>query len=102
MRNIITIGILALYLMLKDNGKAKKSKGKLLIGQLNAPTGSIQAYSKVGTEVYNRNFKVLYKYDFAGGGMTITGKTLDAYDVVFGDNFDSGTPGWVFKKDVTI
>jgi hypothetical protein len=74
---------------------------KAYIYQGNAPTGTTQLFSKEGTQVYDNNFNVIYTYDTAGIGMTITGsKGTEMYSVVIGQSFMNGIPGFVFKNDV--
>lgn len=92
-----------LLLLFAFKNKAKKGyKGYTLIGQGNTPAGSKQCYSKVGTKVYNLDGRVIYKFDFLGSVMTITGDKGDKYEIVFGDSFQNGVPGLVYKNSVII
>jgi hypothetical protein len=97
---LIGVGLVALFSF--KNPKKKGKKSYVLISQGGAPAGSKQVYSKVGTKVYNTNFKEIFAFDFIGSGMTVTGETLDAYNVVIGDNFLNGIPGWVYKNSVIV
>lgn len=97
---LIGVGLVALFAF--KNPKKKGKKSYVLVAQGNAPAGSKQVYSKVGTKVYNTNFNEIFVFDFIGSGMTVTGETLDAFNVVIGDNFTTGVPGWVFKNSVII
>lgn len=97
---LIGAGLVALFAF--KNPKKKGKKGYVLVGQLNAPAGSKQVYSKVGTQVYNMNNQQIFVYDFIGAGMTVTKETADKYGVVIGDNFMNGIPGWVFKNSVIV
>lgn len=92
-----------LLLLFAFKNKAKKGyKTYTLIGQGNAPAGSKQCYSKIGTKVYNLAGRNMYTFDFLGGGMTITGETDERYQIVLGDNFTTGIPGTVYKNSVII
>jgi hypothetical protein len=92
-----------LLLLLAFKNKAKAGyKTYTLIGQGNAPAGSKQVYSKVGTKVYSFDDRVIFKYDFLGGGMTVTGSKDDKYIVIIGDSFQNGRPGWVYKNSVIL
>jgi len=97
------VGSLALiYFLSKNKSKKKLYRTSVLIGQLNSPAGSKQVYSKVGTKVYDLNNKNIFTYDFAGAGMTIIGEKNDRYMIVFGDDFQLGQSGYVFKNSVII
>jgi hypothetical protein len=92
-----------LLLLFAFKNKAKKGfKGYNLIGQGNAPAGSKQCYSKIGTKVYNLDGRVIFTFDFLGGGMTITSDKGDKYEVILGDSFENGVPGLVYKNSVII
>jgi hypothetical protein len=89
-------------LLLAFKNKKKGYKSYNLIGQGNAPAGSKQCYSKVGTKVYNLDGRVIFTFDFLGGGMTIISETAERYQIVLGDSFENGVPGTVYKNSVII
>jgi hypothetical protein len=68
--------------------------------QLNAPTGTRQVYSKVGTQLFDKNMNLIYTYEYLGVGMTITGFKNGIYSVVYGLVFDGGLPAYVRATDV--
>ena len=103
----LLIGTVVLFSSFKN--KSKKLTATVYVDQTDAPSGTTQVYSKVGTKVYDRNMNVIYTFDTANIGMTktgINGFTSDApvntYSVVFGDTFENGLPGYVNINDVTI
>jgi hypothetical protein len=74
---------------------------KVLDYQDNVPSGTTQVFSKEGTQVYDNNGSIIYTYNTAGIGMTMTGtKGTEMYSVVIGQSFMNGIPGFVFKYDV--
>jgi hypothetical protein len=92
-----------LLLLFAFKNKAKKGyKSYNLIGQGNTPAGSKQCYSKIGTKVYNLDGRVIFTFNFLGGGMTITGDKGDKYEIVLGDSFVNGVFGTVYKNSVII
>jgi len=97
---ILIGGTLLLALAFKNKNKGYKTYN--LIGQGNAPAGSKQCYSKVGTKVYNLDGRVIFTFDFLGSGMTITGETAEKYQIILGDSFPNGVPGTVYKNSVII
>jgi hypothetical protein len=98
------LGGLAIAYILFSSFKKKTSltgSVKAFIYQGNAPSGTTQVFSKVGTQIFDNNGFVIYTYDTAGIGMTITGsKGTEMYSVVIGQSFMNGIPGFVFKYDV--
>ena len=97
------LGGLAIAYILFSSFKKKSLTGnvKAYIYQGNAPSGTTQLFSKVGTQVYDNNGSIIYTYNTAGIGMTITGlKGTEMYSVVIGESFMNGIPGFVFKNDV--
>ena len=92
----------SLLILLAFKNKKKGYKTYNLIGQGNAPAGSKQCYSKVGTKVYNLDGRVIFTFDFLGSGLTITGETAEKYKIVLGDSFANGVTGTVYKNSVII
>ena len=96
-------GLAVAYILFSSFKKKSTLTGnvKALIYQGNAPSGTTQVFSKEGTQVYDNNFNIIYTYDTAGIGMTMTGtKENEMYSVVIGQSFMNGIPGFVFKNDV--
>ena len=74
---------------------------KVLDYQENVPSGTTQVFSKEGTQIFDNNMDVIYTYNTAGIGMTMTGtKGTEMYSVVIGQSFMNGIPGFVFKNDI--
>lgn len=98
---LITIGVLGgLYLLLTAFKKPKLT-GTVYVEQSNAPTGTNQVFSKVNTEIFDQNGNVIYTYDTANLGMTVTGvRGSNMYAVVIGSDFANGTAGFVNITDV--
>jgi len=97
-----SIGLLYVGIILFSSFKKKPLKGSVLVFdyQSNAPTGTKQVFSKIGTTIIDSNYNVIYTYDTAGLGMTITGtKGSDMYSVVFGQDFMNGQSGYVLIND---
>ena len=97
-------GLAVAYLLFSSFKKKLNLTGsvKALIYQGNAPSGTTQVFSKEGTIVYDNNGRIIYTYNTAGIGMTMTGpKGTEMYSVVIGQSFMNGIPGFVFKYDVT-
>jgi hypothetical protein len=98
------LGGLAIAYVLFSSFKRKSTltgSVKAYIYQGNVPTGTTQVFSKEGTQVYDNNFNVIYTYDTAGIGMTLTGtKGVEMLSVVIGESFMNGIPGFVFKNDI--
>ena len=91
-----------LFSAFKNKTTTKKGSVSILNYQDGAPSGTTQVYSKVGTQVYDNNYNVIFTYDTAGAGMTMTGsKGIEMLSVVIGQNFMNGIPGFVFRNDVT-
>ena len=98
-----TIGALAIGWLLFSSFKKKPMSGSVKVYdyQDNVPSGTTQVFSKIGTKVYDANFSVIYTYDTAGIGMTMTGeKGTQMFSVVIGQSFMNGIAGFVFKDDV--
>jgi len=97
------LGGLAIAYILFSSFKKKSLTGnvKAYLHQSNVPTGTTEVFSKDGTQVYDNNFNVIYTYDTAGIGMTMTGvKGTEMLSVVIGQSFMNGIPGFVFKNDI--
>jgi len=106
-KNISTVQILGIaaigYILFSSFKKKTTLKGSVQAWnyQDNAPSGTTQVFSKIGTCVYDDNFNVVYKYTDPGVGMTLTGvKGAEMFSVVIGESFMNGIPGYVFKYDV--
>jgi hypothetical protein len=103
-QTIKLIGGLALAYVLFSSFKRKTTLTgdvKVFDYQDNVPSGTTQVFSKVGTQVFDANFNVIYTYDTAGIGMTITGtKGTEMLSVVIGQSFMNGIAGFVFKNDI--
>ena len=98
---LITLGLLAGAYVLFSSFKSKSTvAGVTLVGQVDAPTGSQEVYSKVGTKLFDKNQNVIFTYDYAGAGMTVTGLNAGVYSVVYGDTFTYGLPAFVNANDV--
>jgi hypothetical protein len=107
MKKLANIKILGLavvgYILFSAFKKKPLLKGSVQIYnyQDNAPSGTTQVFSKIGTTVYDDNFSVIYTYTQPGIGMTLTGnKGIEMFSVVIGDSFMNGIAGYVFKNDV--
>lgn len=90
----------AVVLFSSFKNKKKTTAGIPLIGQIDSPTGTTQVYSKVGTQLFNKNKNIIMTYDYAGAGMTVTGYNNGIYSVVYGDSFINGLPAYVNATDV--
>lgn len=93
---LLGIGGILLYSSFKKKGTV----GAMFVGQTNAPTGTSQVYSNVGTKIYDQNANVIFVYDTANLGMTVTGQKGNMYSVVIGADFANGIAGFVNKEDV--
>jgi hypothetical protein len=82
------------------NNIAKKKSGAVFVDQTDAPAGSKQVYSNIGTQVLDLNGSTIYTYDTANIGMTVTGDLGDRYQVVFGDTFSGGITAFVLKNNI--
>ena len=97
-----SLGLLYVGVILFSSFKKKPLTGSASAFdfQSNAPTGTTQVFSKIGTQIFDNNFNVIYTYDTAGLGMTITGtKGVEMYSVVIGKDFANGIAGYVLKND---
>lgn len=98
---LINISLLAGAFILFSSFKKKTTKAGIpLISQVDAPTGTQEVYSKVGTTLFDINKNVVKTYDTAGLGMTVTGFNNGVYSVVYGDSFEFGLPAYVNATDV--
>lgn len=99
---LVKLGLLAGALLLLSSFKKKMgAKSDVpLISQLDAPTGTQQVYSKVGTRLFDLNKNTVKTFDVAGYGMTVTGFNNGVYSVVYGDTFQNGLPAYVNANDV--
>jgi len=96
----LLIGTVVLFSSFKNKGK--KLTGTVYVDQTDAPSGTTQVYSKVGTKVYDRNMNVIYTFDTANIGMTFISMNPEGTiaSIVFGDTFQNGLPGFVYVNDV--
>ena len=97
------VGGLAIAWLLFSSFRKRPMSGSVKVYdyQDNVPSGTTQVFSKIGTKVYDANFSVIYTYDTAGIGMTMTGeKGSEMFSVVIGQSFMNGIAGFVFKDDV--
>ena len=91
----------AVVLLSSFKNKSKTLTGSVYVDQTDAPTGTTQVYSKVGTKVYNLNGDLIYTFDTANIGMTVTGKNANGtISIVFGDTFDTGLSGYVNANEI--
>ena len=91
----------AVVLLSSFKNKSKKSTGSVYVDQTDAPSGTKQVYSNVGTKVYNRNGDLIYTYDTANIGMTVTAENADGtISIVFGDVFQNGLAGFVYANEI--
>lgn len=98
---LIKIGLLyGAFILFSSFKKKTNLTGSVLISQVDAPTGSQQVYSKVGTRLFDKNGNTVLTYDTAGFGMTVTGFTNGIYSIVYGDTFYNGLPAYVNATDV--
>ena len=98
---LVTIGLLsAAYLLFVSFKKKATVSGTVYVGQSNAPTGTKQVYSNIGTKIYDKNSNLIYTYDTANLGMTVTGTSASKLNVVIGSDFANGTTGYVEASDV--
>jgi hypothetical protein len=98
---LITVGVLGGLYLLLTSFKKPKLTGTVYVEQSNAPTGTYQVFSKVNTQIWDRNGNPVYTYDTANLGMTVTGtKDNTYYAVVIGSDFANGTAGFVLMNDV--
>lgn len=96
----LAAGIFLIFNSFKN--KPKKKAGSPLIEQVDAPTGSEQVFSKVGTRLFDKNGNTIMTFDAAGFGMTVTGQKNGVLSVVYGDTFYNGLPAYVNYNDVTV
>lgn len=97
----ILLGIAAIVLLSSFKKKTTNRIGKVFVDQLNPPSGTTQVYSKVGTKVYDRDFNIVYTYDTANLGMTVTGSgPNNTISIVFGSDFYTGLPAFVFPDEI--
>lgn len=97
---LIFLGLGAAFLLFSSFKDKKLVGGVPLISQIDAPTGTKTVYSKVGTQLFDVNKNVIFTYDYAGAGMTVTAFKNGVYSVVYGDSFTFGLPAYVLAKDV--
>jgi hypothetical protein len=98
---LVTIGLLyAAYLLFISVKKKTAISGIDYVGQTNAPTGTDQVYSKVGTKIYDQNNNLIYTYNTANLGMTVTGTSGSKLNVIIGSDFAAGIVGFVDATDV--
>ena len=108
---------LTLLKNLTQQGHAISSIGNLAVSQLqamlnehraarsmqvDAPTGSNQVFSKVGTRLFDKNKNTVMTFKEAGFGMTVTGYKAGIYSIVYGDTFYNGLPAYVNASDVIV
>jgi len=99
---LVKVGLFAAAILLLSSFKKKMGvhADVPLISQLDAPTGTQQVYSKVGTRLFDLNKNTVKTFDTAGLGMTVTGFKDGVYSVVYGDTFENGLPAYVNANDV--
>jgi hypothetical protein len=99
---LITLGLAAGAFLIFSSfkNKPKTKAGSPLISQIDAPTGSKQVYSKVGTNLFDKNKNLIMQFIDAGFGMTVTGYNNGVLSVVYGDTFYNGLPAYVNITDV--
>jgi hypothetical protein len=99
---LVKVGLLAAAVLLFSSFKKKIGvhSDVPLISQVDAPTGTTQVYSKVGTRLFDLNKNTVKVFDTAGLGMTVTGFDNGVYSVVYGDTFMNGLPAYVNANDV--
>ena len=95
-------GALLLLSSFKNKNNKKRSAGVPLINQIDAPTGTQQVYSMVGTRLFDKNNNIVKTYDVEGAGMTVTGYENGMYSIVYGDSFQNGLPAYVNQEDVIV
>ena len=95
-------GALLLFSSFKNKNNKKRSAGVPLISQFDAPTGTQQVYSMIGTRLFDKNNNVIKTFDVEGAGMTVTGYENGMYSVVYGDSFQNGLPAYVNQEDVIV
>ena len=95
-------GALLLLSSFKNKNNKKRSAGVPLINQIDAPTGTQQVYSMIGTRLFDKNNNVIKTFDVEGAGMTVTGYENGMYSVVYGDSFQNGLPAYVNNEDVIV
>jgi hypothetical protein len=95
-------GIFLVFNSFRNKNKKVTKKGNIIVDQIDAPTESQQVYSKVGTQLFDKNKNLVLTYDFAGAGMTVTGYSDGIYSVVYGDTFYNGLPAYVNANDVQV
>jgi hypothetical protein len=55
----------------------------------------------MGGQVYDENFNVIYtQLNNNFTGYTVTDESSNTYNVIFGDNYETGIPAIIFKMDV--
>ena len=97
----ILLGIGVIVLLSSFKKKTRVLSGKVYIDQTDAPAGTSQVYSKEGTNVYDRNMNIIYTFDTANLGMTVTGSGVNGtISIVYGDTFYTGLPGFVYSNDI--
>jgi len=93
-------GIAIAYILFISYRKKTTPSGYVFVGQSNAPTGTQQVYSNVGTKIYDQNNNLIYTYDTANLGMTVTGTNGNKLTVIIGSDFAAGTVGFVDATQV--
>jgi hypothetical protein len=91
------------YILFSTFKKKTAIAGSVYQPQSNAPTGTTQVYSNIGTKVYDQNLQVIYTFDQSNIGMTQTGTfKSNMYSVVLGSDFANGVSGFVYITDVNV
>lgn len=89
------------YILFSTFKKKAAVAGMICQPQSNAPTGTTQVYSNVGTKVYDQNLNVIYTFTQACIGMTQTGTfKSNMYSIVLGSDFMNGISGFVYITDI--
>jgi hypothetical protein len=100
-KGLLFLGLGAAFLLF-SSFKNKTIAGPTLINQIDKPTGTDEVYSKKGTKLFDINKNVVYTFEDAGLGMTVTGFNNGIFSVVYGDSFQFGLPAFVNVNDVII
>jgi hypothetical protein len=91
------------YILFSTFKKKTAIAGSVYQPQSNAPTGTYQVYSNVGTKVYDQNLNLIYTFTQSGIGMTQTGDfKSNMYSIVLGTDFANGISGFVYITDVNV
>ena len=97
----IGIALIFLYKYLNKKKLVPDFSGYQYFFQKNAPKNSIGIFLNMGGQVYDENFNVIYtQLNNNFTGYTVTGESSNTYNVIFGDNYETGIRAIIFKTDV--